>query len=224
MKVKLLAHTPNPDAIAGAAARSCYSERGASEILEENQREKTDKSLKICIERGHVSTVEHASFTFSVEGVSRALSHQLVRHRIASYCQQSQRRVRLDAPSYVMPWTVARNEKTDEIYKNALATATDAYKKMLEAGIPTEDARYVLPNATQTNIVVTMNARSLLNFFGLRCCTHAQWELRKVANEMLRQIKQVAPLIFEKAGPPCVTNGICPEHDESCPMYVKGVK
>jgi thymidylate synthase (FAD) len=219
MKVKLIAHTPDPDALAGAAARSCRSRRAADEILKED-RSKLLQSLEVCVGRGHESVIEHASFTFSVEGVSRACTHELVRHRIASYSQQSQRAVKLEK-SYVVPPTISRDREAEKIYLAAMDAAWKDYLALIDRGIPVEDARYVLPNAATANIVVTMNARSLLNFFKLRCCTHAQWEIRELAYEMLKLVKKVAPKIFERAGPSCVVDGRCPEKDESCPLYPK---
>lgn len=222
MRVKLIAHTPDPDAIAGAAARSCRSRKPADEIIKE-KRSKLLRSLEVCVERGHESVIEHASFTFSVKGVSRACTHELVRHRIASYSQQSQRAVKLEK-SYVVPPTVSKDKEAEKIFITAMDAAWRDYLSLIERGIPVEDARYLLPNATTANIVVTMNARALMNFFKLRCCTHAQWEIRGLAYEMLRLVKKVAPKIFERAGPSCVMFGKCPENDELCPLYPKGGK
>jgi thymidylate synthase (FAD) len=159
-----------------------------------------------------MSVIEHASFTFSIEDVSRAMTHQLVRHRLASYTQQSQRYVKYDTlKSYVTPPTIANNPDAQKIFEGALEHVSNVYNKLLEMGIPKEDARYILPNAAKTNIVVTMNARELRHFFNLRCCARSQWELREVAIEMLRQVKRVAPSLFENAGPTCVELGYCPE-------------
>ncbi|MFH1822024.1 MAG: FAD-dependent thymidylate synthase [Methanobacteriota archaeon] len=221
MKVKLIAHTPNPDVLAGAAARSCRSQRAADEILKED-RSKLLRSLEICVEHGHDSVIEHASFTFSIEDVSRACTHELVRHRIASYSQQSQRAVRMEQ-KYITPPSISKDKDIEKKYVEAMNAAWKEYVDLIEKGIPVEDARYLLPNATTTNIVVTMNARSLMNFFRLRCCHHAQWEIRKLAYEMLKHVKKVAPVIFEKAGPSCVMESVCPENDKSCAMYSKNV-
>ncbi len=222
MKVKLVAHTPDPDALAGAAARSCRSQRAVDDLLKED-RPKLLKSLDICVEHGHDSVIEHASFTFSIEGVSRACTHELVRHRIASYSQQSQRAVKLER-TYVVPATVSMDKAALDVYQGAMDAAWKEYFELVTRGIPVEDARYVLPNAATANIVVTMNARSLMNFFRLRCCNHAQWEIRELAYEMLKLVKKVAPAIFAKAGPSCVCEGTCPESDESCPLYPKKLK
>ncbi|NIQ06822.1 MAG: FAD-dependent thymidylate synthase, partial [Candidatus Korarchaeota archaeon] len=161
---------------------------------------------------GHVSVIEHASFSFSIEGVSRAMTHQLVRHRIASYTQQSQRYVAYDtSDQYVVPPSLDDNPVAKKIFDKTVTRISEAYRELLDLGIPREDARFILPNAARTNIIVTMNARELLHFFNLRCCIRAQWEIREVANEMLKQVKEVAPALFNDAGPSCVKFGYCPE-------------
>ena len=207
MKVTLLAYTPNPADVAEISAKTCYSEQGPSEIIPS-----VDKTaLKRAIESGHCSVLEHVTFTFAVEGVSRSLTHQLVRHRVASYSQQSQRYVFLDDEQYVRPESILRDDGADAIYTECMETAWDTYRRLIEKGIPPEDARYVLPNACCTNIVVTMNARELLHFFSLRCCNRAQWEIRLLANSMLGICKEVAPEIFKDAGASCEQLGYCPE-------------
>ncbi len=211
MKVKLLAFTPNPDRIAAASAFSTVSEQGAAELIETVDDDKMRKVLKSVVDRGHHSVIEHASFTFSVEGVSRACTHQLVRHRIASYSQQSQRYVKYDKPAFVTPHTIEKNTEAKKIFSESLENMIGDYKKLLEIGIPPEDARFLLPNATPTNIVITMNARELMHFFSLRCCYRAQWEIREMADAMLKEAKKAAPAIFENAGPSCVRLGFCPE-------------
>jgi len=218
MRVKLLAFTPDPERVAAAAARSCKSKKDAADLLKDEE-ERLPKVLKACVEMGHTSVLEHAVFTFSISGVSRACTHELVRHRIASYSQQSQRAVRVGESDYIVPPTIEGHREAETVYREAIAKTMEAYRRLIEMGIPLEDARYVLPNATSTNIVVTMNARALLNFFELRCCMKAQWEIRQLANEMLRLVREVAPTIFEGAGPTCVSRGVCPYRDESCPMY-----
>ena len=156
---------------------------------------------------GHHSVIEHAVFTFSVEGVSRALTHQLVRHRVASYSQQSQRYVSMKEPSYVTPHTVQDDPEALKVFEDT--------GKLESMGIPAEDARYLLPNGCTTNITITMNARELLHFFSLRCCNRAQWEIREMADRMLELCREVSPVIFRDAGPPCV-RGPCPEGKLSC--------
>ncbi len=224
MKVELLEHTSEPDILSAVAARSCRSEKGASDIIEKADKKRLKKILKKTMEMGHTSVTEHATFTFSIEGISRACSHQLVRHRIASYSQQSQRHIKPDEEKYVTPPTIKNDSSAREKFEEAMEKAWKAYGELIEEDIPEEDARFVLPNATKTNIVVTMNARSLMNFFELRTCMHAQWEIRRVANAMLKQVKDVAPTIFQKAGPPCKSRGVCPEDDPECELYGKFIK
>lgn len=161
---------------------------------------------------GHVSVIEHASFTFSLEGVSRAMTHQLVRHRIASFTQQSQRYVTYDTlDNYVTPETITSNGEAKRVFDSTLTAISEAYRKLLNLGVPKEDARFILPNAAKTNIIVTMNARELRHFFSLRCCARAQWEIRETACEMLRLARAVAPALFENSGPTCVEMGYCSE-------------
>lgn len=211
MEVKLLAYTGNADAICSAAGKSCYSEKPSSELVGD---ESPEKVLGRIVGMGHHSVIEHASFTFSVEGVSRALTHQLVRHRIASFSQQSQRYVSLDEPTYVMPTTMAGDPEARKTFEETMERLWEVYRELGEK-FPAEDARYVLPNACTTNITITMNARELLHFFSLRCCNRAQWEIREMADRMLALCKEVSPTIFKKGGPPCV-RGPCPEGKLTC--------
>ena len=212
MIVKLLAYTQNADAICAAAGNSCYSERPSYEIVEDIDSEKV---LSRIVGMGHHSVIEHAVFTFSVEGVSRALTHQLVRHRVASFSQQSQRYVSLTEPTYVTPHTVEGDEEARRVFDETMDAIWKAYSKLEGMGIPAEDARYLLPNGCTTNITITMNARELLHFFSLRCCNRAQWEIREMADRMLELCMEVSPVIFRNAGPPCV-RGPCPEGKLSC--------
>lgn len=211
MKVELLAYTQNADAICAAAGKSCYSEHSAVDLLGD---ENPEKVLGRIVGMGHHSVIEHATFTFSVEGVSRALTHQLVRHRIASFSQQSQRYVSLDDPTYVTPTTVEGDPELKALYDKTMEDIWKAYGE-LQKKIPPEDARYVLPNGCTTNITITMNARELLHFFSLRCCNRAQWEIREMADRMLELCKEASPTIFKDGGPPCV-RGPCPEGKLSC--------
>ncbi len=221
MKVVLLNYTKNPDQVCAAAAQSCYSEKGASELFEKTTDERSKKMIKKVVGMGHLSVVEHAYFTFSVEGVSRALTHQLVRHRIASYSQQSQRYVDMDKAEYVIPPSIQGDEAAKRLYKKAMDDAWKAYRELAKKA-DKEDARYVLPNACHTNITVTMNARELWHFFSLRCCRRAQWEIRMMAWKMLAEAKQAAPILFDNAGPGCF-RGPCPEGEYSCSKpYRKG--
>ena len=215
MRVTLLSYTQNAERLCAAAAHSCYSEKGASELMEETDGKKIERRLLAPLSSGHHSVIEHASFTFSIEGASRALTHQLVRHRLASYSQQSQRYVGMEDADYIMPESIAQDAEAAERYRQLMERIWEEYR-YLSGKVPAEDARYVLPNACTTNITVTMNARELWHFFELRCCNRAQWELRAVADEMLRQVREASPLIFSKAGPPCVSRGKCPEGKMSC--------
>lgn len=213
MKVTLISHTPDPEKVCNRAAGVCVS---AGEV-------KGEKHLMHALASGHDSVLEHAVFTFSVEGISRACSHQLVRHRMASYSQQSQRYVKMDGFDYVVPEsikdskTIWRNEYTgDEIstlewYEKIMREWGEEYDSLIKAGIPEEDARYILPNACCTNIIVTMNARELRHFLSLRLCTRAQWEIRQLAEKMLDCVREVAPTLFEDVGPRCKALGFCPE-------------
>ncbi|UCE81528.1 MAG: FAD-dependent thymidylate synthase [Methanobacteriota archaeon] len=214
MKVTLINHTENPDRICAAAAQSCYSEKGATELFEATSDDKARKMIEKVVGMGHLSVVEHAHFTFSVEEVSRSLTHQLVRHRIASYSQQSQRYVGMEKADYVFPPTIDRDPEASAIYAKAMDDAWEAYRA-LALKVPKEDARYVLPNACHTNITLTMNARELWHLFRLRCCKRAQWEIRLMAWMMLIEARKVAPILFSDAGPGCF-RGACPEGEYSC--------
>lgn len=211
MKVVLLAYTQDADAICAAAGKSCYSQESSAELM---GMDNPEKALGSIVGMGHHSVIEHASFTFSVEGVSRALTHQLVRHRIASFSQQSQRYVSMEHSDYVTPKSVEADEDAKRIYDSIMDDIWTAYGRLLEM-VPPEDARYVLPNGCTTNITITMNARELFHFFSLRCCERAQWEIRELADEMLEMCAEVSPAIFSRAGPPCV-RGPCPEGRLSC--------
>ncbi|HID25527.1 MAG TPA: FAD-dependent thymidylate synthase [Thermoplasmata archaeon] len=220
MKVTLIKYTPEPEKVCGMAAALTHS-KATPEEVQNLDNTKLKEILSQVIELGHTSVVEHAQFTFAISGVSRALTHQLVRHRIASYSQQSQRYVNLSEPTYVTPPLIEKDDRMKEAYEETMKKIWSEYNKLLDLGIPAEDARYVLPNATTSNIIVTMNARSLLNFFELRCCLHAQWEIRKLANKMLKETQKVAPIIFKNAGPLCKTKKICPEKKKDCLLYPK---
>ena len=216
MDVRLLYHTPEPERAIAAAARLCYAPVGAAELLEHMTDDAVKRVLKTVITSGHTSTLEHASYTFAIDGVSRALTHQLVRHRLASYSQQSQRYVSYaNEPTFVVPPSVAADPAIREVFDAACASAFESYRALLDAGLPPEDARYLLPNAMETKIVVTMNVRELLHFFELRCCKRAQWEIRELALEMLRLAEETAPYLFMDAGAAC-RRGPCPEGKMAC--------
>jgi len=240
MKVELIRYTPEPEKLIAAAAKLCYSKVGIDEIMEGLDEEKVSRFLNMLMDLGHESPIEHVSFTFAVEGVSRVLTHQLVRHRIGcSYSQQSQRYVKLDQFEYVIPPQIAAIEEARELFVKAMEEDQKVYDKLVEIlykqnydkyiregqsekkaaqmaeKVSIEDARYVFPNACETKIVFTMSARALLNFFRMRCCERAQWEIRNMATEMLKKVREVAPILFKNAGPGCL-NGPCPEGSMSC--------
>ena len=239
MLVQLIAHTNDPEKTVAAAAKLCYSDAHIETLLDGLSPEKTAAFLQKLSDLGHASPIEHASFTFGIEGVSRTFLAQVTRHRIASFSVQSQRYVRLEDFRYVIPPEIEAipQAKTQFIesmnadaqkYLELVQTLEQAHTERLMAeGLDekaarakaskqaNEDARFVLPNACETKMVMTMNCRSLLNFFNLRCCNRAQWEIRAVADEMLRLVLPLAPHIFAAAGPRCLT-GPCPEGRMCC--------
>ncbi len=216
MHVELLYHTPDPERAIATAARLCYAPVGAAELMETMPEERVKSVLTTIMSSGHFSTLEHASYTFAIDGVSRALTHQLVRHRIASFNQQSQRYVKFkDGVAVVKPASVTASPETEAVFDEAIEACVTAYRKLLDAGVPAEDARYLLPNAAESKIVVTMNVRELLHFFSLRCCNRAQWEIREMAHRMLEIARPTAPFVFADAGAPCV-RGACPEGKMTC--------
>ena len=205
MNIKLIAFTPSPESVCDLGARVCVS-------YDMPEPDEDLKALGHALASGHESVLEHASFTFAIEGISRACSHQLVRHRMASYSQQSQRYVKMDKFSTVVPPTIrdASDDIFNEYYSLMIAIA-NTYASFIERGIPEEDARYILPNACKTNLIVSANARELRHIFSLRCCERAQWEIKQVAEMMLALVREVAPTLFEDAGPRCKQMGYCPE-------------
>ena len=242
--VTLLNHSPNPELYIAAAARLCYSHSDIPTLLDNLTPEKTEAFLQKLTEMGHESPIEHVTFTFGIEGVSRSLLAQLTRHRMASYSVQSQRYVAANQFEYVLPPEIAAIPEAAEEYCRAMEEDQAHYDRLtailkekhladnLADGMPEkeaaraaekqaiEDARFVLPNACATKIVMTMNARSLHNFFRHRCCNRAQWEIRSLAEEMYKLCVDVAPHLFKKAGPPCVS-GACPEGKMSCGKMVE---
>ncbi len=236
MRVELIQYTPQPEKVIASAAKLCYSPVGVSEIIEKLEDESAEKFVRMLMKMGHMSPIEHVSFTFGIEGISRVCTHQLVRHRIASYSQQSQRYVKIDDFNYIVPPAIAENPAALLIFEKAMENSRDAYEQIskllydsyVDGGEELtkrqkgamekkaiEDARFVFPNACETKIVATMNARTLIHFFEQRCCNRAQWEIRQVADEMLKCVKRVAPTIFENSGPACL-KGPCPEGVMSC--------
>lgn len=238
-KVTLITHTPNPEKVVAAAAKLCYSAVGADNLMEGLTPEKTEKFLNVLMELGHQSPVEHVTFTFGIEGVSRSFLAQVTRHRIASYSVQSQRYVKLNPFDYIVPPQIAEDKEALKIYEESMQQTKSAYEKIsdiliakntahyLAEGLSEkaaaskaekqsiEDARFVLPNSCETKMVMTMDVRSLYNFFNIRCCNRAQWEIRAVATEMCKLVKKEAPILFKYAGPSCV-HGVCPEANMSC--------
>lgn len=219
MKVTLLSHTPEPEKLIAAAARLCYTSKEIDELLEGLTVEKVDKFIDKLTSLGHESPLEHVTFTFGIEGISRACSHQLVRHRIASYSQKSQRYVDENGFSYVIPKTII-DAGMEGIYSSLMFQIEDIYKDLKAAGVPKEDARMVLPNACTTSIIVTMNVRTLLNFFKHRVCNRAQWEIQELAIKMLLICKNISPKLFQKAGASCMY-GSCSEGTMSCGEPIK---
>lgn len=277
MKVKLISSTLNPEFLVATAAKLCYSPSDIESLMEKQTPEGVEKFIKMLTEIGHASPIEHVSFTFAIEGVSRSLTHQLVRHRIASYSQQSQRYVKEAQFEYIIPPAIENSSAAKEIFIDTMKRDQQAYNEIVEIlihkyietnekekielaikevlgerfskgilenwNVPQcghssreyvakfkemfkkeynsiekkaiEDARYVFPNACETKIIVTMNARSLMNFFHHRCCFRAQWEIRQLAVQMLKLCKESSPTLFKNAGASCAT-GICPEGDMQC--------
>lgn len=210
MKIKLLRFTTDAERLCGTAASTSIKSGSPSDIFEKMDAETAKQKIRRVTAYGHGSVIEHASFTFSIEGVSRAMTHQLVRHRIASYTQQSQRYVEYNTlENYVTPPSIQENLKAKTGYEQTLTKISETYQSLLKMGIPKEDARFILPNAAKTNIIVTMNARELRHFFNLRCCQRAQWEIKQTATEMLKLAKKATPALFENAGPSCVEIGYC---------------
>ncbi len=216
MKVQLINFTKNPEKTVAQSARLCYSSGTIREIADFTNEKKQEKLIQKIMRLGHYSVLEHVCFTYGIENISRVCSHQLVRHRIASFSQRSQRYVKVDKEQqYIIPKKIQNDSSLLQRFKNLSTKNHDLYQEMLSKGIPAEDARYILPQAINTSIIFTANARELIHFFRLRCCNRAQWEIRELAIEMLRLVKKIAPTIFKYAGPPCLS-GPCPEGEMSC--------
>ena len=224
LNVILLAHTPDPVETVAAAAKLCYSASDVNAIKEAVSSKNQEPFIGKLVDSGHLSPIEHASFTFAIEGISRACSHQLVRHRLASYSQQSQRYVSMEGGfGYIIPPSIGKDPVLKEQFEFFMEGIQEFYNRLMtalnERGIEGEaayeDARFVLPNAAETKIIVTMNGRELLHFFAQRCCRRAQWEIRAMAIEMLKLAKWAAPANFNDAGPACI-GGPCPEGAYSC--------
>jgi len=216
--VALIVYTPDPERIIAAAARISTSPASATELKEKMTSETIDRLLTRLISSGHLSPFEHASFTFAIEGISRVTSHQLVRHRMASYTQQSQRYVSLKEINYITPSTIRAKPEWEAKYHDMVHAAHRLYREMLDAGIPAEDARYVLPNATETRLVMTMNARELIHVCSLRLCLKAQWEIVELFEKVKAEVEKVAPRIGAELKPKCYNLGYCDEA-ESCGIF-----
>ncbi|WP_350343790.1 FAD-dependent thymidylate synthase [Proteinivorax tanatarense] len=215
MDVKLICHTPNCQQVVATAARLCYSADDIDTILTKMGDKRGKKLILKLIDLGHQSPFEHISFTFGISGISRSLSHQLVRHRIASYSQKSQRYVSESQFDYITPPSIKKDEKTKKRYDQLMENIAKCYEELSEIA-PKEDARYVLPNSCETKIVATFNARSLFNFFQHRMCTRAQWEIRLLSEKMYDIVNEISPEIFSYFGASCDTLGYCPEGTMCC--------
>lgn len=227
MIVKLLSYTKEPEQVVAAAIRQCYASVGAKELKQKIDKPTRERLINQVLASGHTSTLEHASFTFGVEGVSRVTEIQLVRHRVGTaYSIQSGRYVKRGDAKFVIPTSIKNNKIIYKKYKKILKDVQNLYNEMTDLGIKAEDARYLQPQSLQTKIVVTFNARALLHFLELRCCRRAQWEIQIMANLMLKTVKKVAPTIFASAGATCTTQKICWEGKMSCGLYktIKGAE
>jgi thymidylate synthase (FAD) len=229
-QVTLVRCTDEPEELLASAAKLCYASETGS-ILEQ-EHHKAAGFIRKLVSMGHMSPIEHVSMTFYVEGVSRAMTHQLVRHRLASYSQRSQRYVRHDTFDYVVPPALeGRTVRTGDgpvdaeaYFAETMDLLAERYRRLNEAlgaigETSNQDARYVLPNACETKIFVSMNARELLHFFAERLCRRAQWEIRAVADQMLGLAREACPAVFDGAGPKCVHEGGCPEGKMTCGQY-----
>ncbi|MEA3334167.1 MAG: FAD-dependent thymidylate synthase [Pseudomonadota bacterium] len=216
MFVSLLTYTPEAERIVATAARLCYAAVDVQALEQRFEPDDDQRMISKVLAIGHHGVLEHAVFSFAAEGVSRALTHQLVRHRLASFAQQSQRYVAFDGGfDYEMPPSIAERPELATRFDDEMRRLAALYADLREAGIAAEDARFVLPNASHSRLIMTMNARELRHFFRLRCCRRAQWEIRALATKMLKEVFKVAPALFQKAGPGCL-DGACPEGAMSC--------
>jgi thymidylate synthase (FAD) len=231
MEVKLLTYTQNPEKIVAAAAKLCYAKSNIATLMDGLTDEKVCSFLNRLSDLGHQSPTEHASFTFGIEGVSRSFLAQISRHRLASLSVQSQRYVDMTSAGFVMPEEFTDDEPASKTFEDAVGYALESYEELrkyltvryIQSGMDAksaekkaqEDARYVLPEACCTKMIITMNARELNHFFNMRCCNRAQWEIRECAEKMLKLVYPIAPHLFKNAGPSCAC-GACPEGAMSC--------
>ena len=221
LNVTLIAHTPEPEKVIAMASRTCYSALDLEGLDKKTDAADNAAYIRRVLASGHTSIAEHASFTFGLEGVSRTLLAQITRHRVASFSVQSQRYVSVagaEVFDYVLPPRIrALGPEAEEKFAQQMKTMQRWYDEWSEAlgQDSAEDARFVLPGAAATRIVMTMNARELLHFFSLRMCNRAQWEVREAAWRMYELVYPLAPSVFELAGPGCA-HGACPEGKRSC--------
>jgi len=220
LKVKLLNFTPKPIETMAMAAKLCYSASKIEDLEEKISSSDQENFVEMLIKTKHLSPIEHISFTFGIEGISRACSHQLVRHRLASYSQQSQRYVKADNFDYIIPPSIKEAGLTEEFEKDMMFLQKRYFFYNENLGNKGEksnqDARFILPNAAETKLIFTMNARELLHFFAERTCNRAQWEIRTMAKKMLNLSYLIAPNIFKYAGPSCVAAGKCYQGQRGC--------
>ncbi len=215
IEVYLIDHTSKPLQTIAAAINQCYSPKTGKELQESIPEDKAKRLLNIVLSSGHLSTIEHATFTFSISGVSRVTETQLVRHRLASYSIKSGRYNKTHT-NFVIPPSIKNNPQAMALVDKFKSSLQETVDELKELGIKSEDARFLTPQGTKTNIVVTMNARELLHFFEKRLCVRAQWEIQMLARKMLEAVKPTCPEIFSHAGPSCETEKICWEGDMSC--------
>lgn len=211
MKVEVAAHTPYPELAVAVAARACFSDQDYDIIEGQLRPADVDRVLATVISKGHHSVLEHANFTLAISGISRVVSHQLVRHRMASYSQLSQQRADASELQYVTPPAIRRKRQLADRYARLMSDCQEFYRTLLESEIPRGSARYVLPSSFQTRVVMTMNARSLMNLISQRECAAEEWEFRQLAHSIHDAVMGVAPGIFRHAGTQCETHGVCPE-------------
>lgn len=220
-RVELIRYTAHPEATIAAAAKLCYSSFPLDEIIDKQQEEDNAKFITMLVKMNHLSPFEHASFTFGIEGVSRALLAQITRHRLASFSVRSQRYVSESDFGYILPKSIETLGKASvKKFKEQMEQMSEWYKEWQTAlggkgEHSNEDARFVLPNAAETKMIVTMNARELMHFFQLRTCERAQWEIRDLSWEMLQLVLNVAPTLFSRSGPGCCNTG-CKEGKKAC--------
>lgn len=215
MQVSLIRHTLSPEELVALGARLCYSKATMDDLQERIASHDQDGFIRNIRSMGHDSVMEHASFTFGIEGVSRVLLAQITRHRLASFSVQSQRYCGTDPMDVVIPQSIIDKRFLGSI-NSLLRHANDVYQAMVQEGVEEEDARYFTFQAGKTRFLVTMNVRELRHFFRLRTCNRAQWEIRNLADEMLRICKETTPLLFEDSGCACMVGKPCPEGAKSC--------